>query len=115
MLTNYQRVMTVHSFVEEVVESFLQFAMYLQHNTPLVIEDIPDTILSVIYAEILDFCIIVREVTKKNFDPTTLGVDLYLSRNTNILTFSENVDIYGEHCAYLQSLAKSYQPFTFHL
>jgi K+ transporter len=118
MLASYQRPMTVHHYVDEVVDSFLQFALYYQNNqdgVPLSllmsIQDIPKQVKSNVYAEVLDFCTTVREKTQKMFNPDQLGVDFYFARNNSATGFWDKPDIYGEYANILETLAKQYQPF----
>lgn len=118
MLTSYQRPMTVHSFVDEVAECFLQFALYYQNDDngiPLsatkTIDDLSEDIKSSVYAEIVEFCTTVREKTKRDFDPSQLGIDFYFARNESITGFWDKPEIYGKYTDLLQSLSKKYQPF----
>lgn len=111
--------MTIHPFIEEVVDSFLQFALYFQNNSEGVplnvymgVDDISENVVATVYAEIVEFCTTVREKTKTSFNASQLGVDLYFSRNTNITGFWNKPEIYGEYTDLLQSLAEKYQPFT---
>lgn len=118
MLASYQRPMTVHPYVDEVVECFLQFALYYQndHNgvslsATTTINDLSETLKAFVYAEIVDFCALVREKTQRDFDPAQLGVDFYFARNNSITGFWDKPDIYGEHGDLLQNLAENYTPF----
>lgn len=119
MLTTYQQPITVHPFIDEVVECFLQFALYYQNDKngiPLSITveiaDLSEDIKAKVYADVVDFCMKVRERTQQNFDPAQFGIDFYFARNSLITGFWDKPDIYGEYTEYLQTLSQQYQPFT---
>lgn len=119
MLTTYQQPITVHPFIDEVVECFLQFALYYQNDKngiPLSITveiaDLSSDIKAKAYADVVDFCMKVRERTQQNFDPGQFGIDFYFARNGSITGFWDKPDIYGEYTEFLQTLSQQYQPFT---
>lgn len=122
MLANYQRPLTVHSTVDETVSAFLDFALYYQNDengVPLCVTktkaDLPIDLITQIYAEVLDFCVRVREVTKRNFQPDQLGVDFYFVRNRSATGFWDKPDIYGIHANQLQEIAETYSPIHLNL
>ena len=122
MLASYQRPLTVHDTVSATVDAFLDFALYYQNDNygiPLCVTktkaDLPIDLITQVYAEVLDFCVRVREVTKRNFQPDQLGVDFYFARNLGATGFWDKEDIYGEWSQVLQTIAESYQPIYLNL
>ena len=118
MLASYQKPITVHSFIDEVVDCFLQFALYYQNDDngiPLSattsLKDLPETLFASVYAEIVEFCTTVREQTQQDFEPAQLGVDFYFARNDSVTGFWDKPEIYGKYTDFLQSLAEKYAPF----
>ena len=114
--------MTVDSIVNEVFDSFISFALYFENDEngiPLYVShskyDIPCRIYTEAYAEVLDFCIKSREVTKRNFPPDQLGVDFYFARNRSVTGFWDKPDIYGDHAKTLQEMAETYTSFKLNL
>jgi hypothetical protein len=110
--------MTVHDIVDEVVNSFVDFALYYQNNqygVPLSTQmsryELPVHLLASAYADVLNFATTVRQLTKTNFEPSQLGVDFYFARNGGLTGFWDKPEIYGKYANVLQELAEKYSPF----
>lgn len=114
-MLSYQEQLTIHSYIDEVVDAYLQFALYYQNDSngiPLAVtkdvEDLDVDVLADTYAQVSDFCIELRKSTKKDFEPIQLGIDLYTTVNGGI-GFTDKLDVYGEYGEYAEKLAKKYQ------